>query len=136
MTASFVIPAPDDVRKKTVAVLGRPGSGKTLPLWIPSLFNNGGITAVIIALSILGEQNKNELEAVGIKAVSVTASNAFAGLYKDIAACKYLVVIVPPECAKSEAQFQKILSTKSFVAKLFNIVIDEAHCIFLWDSVF
>ncbi|KIJ28184.1 hypothetical protein M422DRAFT_270587 [Sphaerobolus stellatus SS14] len=145
MTVSFIIPTPDDIRKKTEAVFKRcpcdfqveaaltllqceyvilvapTGSGKTLPLWIPSLFNNSGITVTITALNILGEQNKNELKVVGIKAVSVTTSNASADLYKDITACKYHIVIIPPEHAKPNAQFQKILLTKSFIAKLFNI---------------
>ncbi|KIJ53200.1 hypothetical protein M422DRAFT_202163, partial [Sphaerobolus stellatus SS14] len=89
------------------------GSGKTLPSWIPCLFNDGGVTVVITALNILGEQNKSELEAAGIKAVSVTAPNASVELYKDIVACKYRVVIIPPERAKTDSQFQKIWLTKT-----------------------
>ncbi|KIJ25428.1 hypothetical protein M422DRAFT_139895, partial [Sphaerobolus stellatus SS14] len=77
-----------------VILVAPTGSDKTLPLWIPSLFNSSGITAIITALKV-----------VGIKVVSVTTSNASADLYKDIAACKYHIVIIPPERAKSDAQF-------------------------------
>ncbi|KAF8587808.1 hypothetical protein K439DRAFT_1299193, partial [Ramaria rubella] len=51
------------------------GSGKTLPFWMPLLFNDGGITVVIMALNVLGAQNQRDLEAAGIQVTAVTAES-------------------------------------------------------------
>jgi len=57
------------------------GSGKTLTFWIPLLFTRG-IIVLITALNILGDQNVNELTALGIPAVNITKDTASDSTFK------------------------------------------------------
>lgn len=46
------------------------------------MFNDNGITVIVTALNILGDQNVDELKGWGIPAVNVTANNISDKLFK------------------------------------------------------
>jgi superfamily II DNA helicase RecQ len=45
-------------------------SGKMLTFWIPLLFNEDGVTILIMALTVLGEKNVNKLLEASIAAIN------------------------------------------------------------------
>ncbi|KAI0688583.1 P-loop containing nucleoside triphosphate hydrolase protein [Cerioporus squamosus] len=121
--------------KQDVICISGTGSGKTLPFWMPLLFRPDGIQVVVTPLNILGSQNQNKLQALGIPAINVTADNATAKTIEDILACKYRVVVVNPEIAfKPRGVFERVWKSMAFMTRVISIVWDEAHLIKAWSS--
>lgn len=100
-TRSEDLPTVDEIREKTLRLLGRrpclwqckvtlsllrgdrdivcvsgTGSGKTLTFWMPLLFRPQGIQVVITPLNVLGGQNAKELARLGISAITICAKTA------------------------------------------------------------
>lgn len=61
---------------KDVVCISGTGSGKTLCFWIPLLFRPVGIQVIITPLNLLGDQNRQQLEKVGIKALTISGETA------------------------------------------------------------
>ncbi|KIJ09268.1 hypothetical protein PAXINDRAFT_164396 [Paxillus involutus ATCC 200175] len=113
------------------------GAGKTLTFWIPLLFNGNGISIIITALNGLGDQNIAELQRLAIPAVNVTGQNATDKLFKEIEERQYRVVIISPELITQDRRVKTILwQSKKFVSHIFNITIDEGHCVSEWGKEF
>ncbi|KAG1848875.1 hypothetical protein F4604DRAFT_1973383 [Suillus subluteus] len=72
------------LERKDVFTISPTGSSKTLTFWIPMLCNDGGITIIVTPLNILGDKNENEVRAMGISAVNLTAATATDQLFKVI----------------------------------------------------
>ncbi|KAI0685473.1 P-loop containing nucleoside triphosphate hydrolase protein [Cytidiella melzeri] len=88
--------------KDVLAVSGT-GSGKTLTFWLPLLFRAEGIQVIITPLNILGAQNKAQLAAKGIRAISVDAQ-------------------INPEIAlASGGPFEKLWRDREFVSHIISI---------------
>ncbi|KAF8582219.1 hypothetical protein K439DRAFT_1301937, partial [Ramaria rubella] len=49
------------LQRYSLILIAPTSAGKTLPFWMPLLFNSGGITVVITSLNILGAQNQRDL---------------------------------------------------------------------------
>lgn len=64
------------LRRHDTITIAATGSGKTLTFWIPLLFNDNGITIIITALNVLGDQNVKDLERLGIPAINLTPENS------------------------------------------------------------
>ena len=64
-------------RDRDVIIIAGTGMGKTLTFWMPLLFFPAGhIQVVITLLNILGKQNVELLEKVGMKAIFIGADTA------------------------------------------------------------
>jgi superfamily II DNA helicase RecQ len=131
------------------------GSGKTLCFLMPLLFNNHKITIIITALNLLGEQFCRQAKGAGISAIAVTAINNTRSTFQVCESQKsahdvtnhpsqsirdgvYQVILINPEILLQRNGFCKniLWSNKSFMAKVFNFVFDEGHCIVQWGSTF
>ena len=58
------------------------GAGKTLTFWMPLLFRKDGIQIIISPLNILGKQNVQDLAALGISGIALSAENATPANFK------------------------------------------------------
>ncbi|KLO16401.1 P-loop containing nucleoside triphosphate hydrolase protein [Schizopora paradoxa] len=120
---------------KNVVCSAATGFGKTLTFFMPLLFREDGIVIIVTALNILGTQNVEQLKAVGINGVSITAKTATKENFQDIKNGKYRVVVVNPEMLmKSRGDFEKLWDDKNFTSKLITVACDEAHCITSWGG--
>lgn len=129
------------------------GSGKTLTFWMPLLFIPDGIQLVVTPLNILGKQNVDTLEKVGIKAISMTAETATAEnfqvsreyhkndltglimLFQAIAEGRHRAVVTNIETlSKVGGGFEKLLGNKDFMSRIISIVWDESQCVSKWGD--
>ncbi|KIJ09295.1 hypothetical protein PAXINDRAFT_17613 [Paxillus involutus ATCC 200175] len=112
----------EQLKRRNMITVAPTGAGKTLTFWIPLLFNGDGISIIITALNGLGDQNIAELKQLGIPA--------------DIEEHKYRVIIMSPELITHNKHVSALWNSKRFIARIFNITIDEGHCISEWGKEF
>ncbi|KAG2136627.1 uncharacterized protein EDB93DRAFT_1045750, partial [Suillus bovinus] len=93
------------LQKKDVFTISPTGSGKTLTFWIPMLCNDDRITIIITPLNILGDKNENDVCAMGISAMNLTATTATDQVFKDIEDLRYQVISVSPERILQDQHF-------------------------------
>lgn len=62
-------------RKDTICIAPT-GAGKTLTFWLPLRFRPDNIVVVIMPLNILGVQNRQKLEKLGISAIAIDEETA------------------------------------------------------------
>ena len=72
---------------KNVICIAATGFGKTLTFLMPLLFSPDSIIIIVTALNILGKQNAEQLNAVGISSIAVNSENS--GDPKLYKACCY-----------------------------------------------
>ncbi|KIL55528.1 hypothetical protein M378DRAFT_188664 [Amanita muscaria Koide BX008] len=122
---------------KDVVVCAATGFGKTLTFWIPLVMaleeGRDKVSVVVTPLNLLGKQNVEVLEKVGIPAVAVDGESASEEVFKDIEAGKYRVIIINPELLIGNAHVKKLWKFK-FGSKILNFIFDEAHCISQWGD--
>jgi superfamily II DNA helicase RecQ len=139
---------------KDSLVIAPTGGGKTLPFWMPLLFDTNTVLVIVSPLSLLSYQHQGTLEKLnvasavltretitsspGILKIKVRAHGLFSlvmranVIYQNLATCR--VIIVSPEVAlenKALLEFWKYLCSKSCPVRL---IIDEAHTILAWSS--
>ncbi|KZT31069.1 hypothetical protein SISSUDRAFT_959977, partial [Sistotremastrum suecicum HHB10207 ss-3] len=57
---------------KDMIVISATGSGKTLPIWMPLVFDPKIFLVVVCPLNAIADQHAKELNDAGIKALSMT----------------------------------------------------------------
>ena len=67
---------------RDIVSIAATGAGKTLTFWMPLLFREDGIQIVISPLNILGKQNVEDLAALGISGIALSAENATPANFK------------------------------------------------------
>ena len=119
--------------KKDTLVLMPTGGGKSLCFQIPALVNEG-ICIVVSPLLALMEDQVNQLEEKGIKAMFIpggTSANDLDILLNNCAYGKYKFLYISPERLQNELVRQRIQKMNISL-----IAIDEAHCISEWGHDF
>ncbi|KIL65828.1 hypothetical protein M378DRAFT_47762, partial [Amanita muscaria Koide BX008] len=120
-----------------VVVSAATGFGKTLTFWIPLLMaleeGQDKIIFVVTPLNLLGRQNVETLEGLGIPAVAVDGQSISERVLKDIEAGSYRVIVINPELLMGNSAVAKLWKTK-FARKILTIIFDEAHCISQWGD--
>ncbi|KAI0741660.1 P-loop containing nucleoside triphosphate hydrolase protein [Daedaleopsis nitida] len=120
---------------KDVICISGTGSGKTLPFWIPLVLRPNGIQLIITPLNILGSQNRQQLEKLGISAINIVAKTATSENIQKILDLQCRVVVVNPETAlKLGGVFERVLKDRGFLERLISVVWDEAHLMTAWSS--
>ncbi|KAJ3492163.1 hypothetical protein NLI96_g179 [Meripilus lineatus] len=115
---------------RDVVCISGTGSGKTLTFWMPLLFRDGGIQVVITPLNILGEQNRRQLQRLGISAIAINGDTATPENLQEIMDLKHRVVVVNPEIAfKDGGSFGRVWKNQAFTSKIISIIWDEGHCV-------
>ena len=135
--------------KKHVLLQAGCGMGKTLGFLAWTL----GSLIVVTPLTLLGNQHMQNLTEVGISAINIDADTIascphvfeviiFMSINKpntndkqDIRSGAYHVMITSLEqLMKEGGDFQQLLRKTKFTSQLITIIIDEVHCLKLWNS--
>ncbi len=119
--------------KKDTLVLMPTGGGKSLCFQVPALINEG-VCVVISPLLALMEDQVNQLEKKGIKAMFIPGGTSAADLDILLNNCtygKYKFLYISPERLQNELVRQRIQKMNVSL-----IAIDEAHCISEWGHDF
>ncbi|KAF8450851.1 P-loop containing nucleoside triphosphate hydrolase protein [Boletus edulis BED1] len=121
--------------KDVVCVAGT-SMGKTLTFWIPLLFRRpDGIQIVVTPLNQLGQQQVENLESMGMRAIAINADTANEKNYEDIEKLTYQAIIISPEqLMKPGGRFEGLLRKKTFTKHIIAMIFDEAHCIMTWGK--
>ncbi|KAM6493360.1 P-loop containing nucleoside triphosphate hydrolase protein [Amanita muscaria] len=92
------------------------------------------ITFVVTPLNLLGKQNVEGLERVGLKAVAVNRESANTRTFKEIEEGFYSVIIINPELLMNSPEILKLWKNKRFTSHILNFIFDEGHCISQWGK--
>ena len=134
--------------KKHVLLQAGCGMGKTLGF----LARTSGSLIVVTPLTLLGDQHMQNLTEVGISAINIDTDTIASCLHvfeviifmsinepntnnkQDIGSGAYRVVITSLEqLMKEGGDFQWLLRKTKFALQLITIIIDEVHCLKLWN---
>ncbi|KAF8270417.1 hypothetical protein EI94DRAFT_1536692, partial [Lactarius quietus] len=96
------------LQQRDLVLLASTGSGKTLTFWMPLLFNEDGITIVVMPLVILGDKNVAELSDVSIPMLNLTMESVTDDTFKEIESLKYCVIITSPKHVLKDHQFLEL----------------------------
>ncbi|KAG8712320.1 hypothetical protein FRC09_019993 [Ceratobasidium sp. 395] len=98
---------------------------KTLIVWI------------ISPLNALANQQVRTFTKWNIRAVAVNSTTTYSGIYKDILAGKYQVVISSIEAFTDTTRLLPIIQSEELARQRKHVAImDEAHCIVKWGKLF
>ncbi|KIP02702.1 hypothetical protein PHLGIDRAFT_78720, partial [Phlebiopsis gigantea 11061_1 CR5-6] len=123
------------LERHDVVCIAPTGVGKTLTFWLPLLFKPDGVVVVITPLNILGSQNRVQLEALGITAISLDARTATKENIEAAREGRYQVIVVNPEIAFGyKSPFEEVWKDEKFAKSLTVVVFDEAHCVSSWGD--
>ena len=119
---------------KHAVVMQPTGSGKSICFQLPP-FIGGGIALVIAPTLSLIHDQVHHLRSKGIPATFLCSTQKDHTIAVGISAGEYKVVYVTPErLFPGGSQPNYLFQSLASKGKICLIVVDEAHCIFTWQS--
>ncbi|EGN96635.1 hypothetical protein SERLA73DRAFT_154130 [Serpula lacrymans var. lacrymans S7.3] len=82
------------------------------------------------------EKNVDELQSLGFLAINLNNETATDENFEDIKRLKYRVILTSPERVRHDSRFKDLWKCTRFTERLFNVTIDEGHCISEWGDGF
>ncbi|KAG8725671.1 hypothetical protein FRC12_024139, partial [Ceratobasidium sp. 428] len=122
---------------RDVFLIAGTGFGKTLPFVMNCWVNKTLIVWIISPLNALANQQVRTFTKWNIRAVAVNSTTTYSGIYKDILAGKYQVVISSIEAFTDTTRLLPIIQSEELARQRKHVAImDEAHCIVKWGKLF
>ncbi|KAL1730164.1 hypothetical protein EV714DRAFT_284362 [Schizophyllum commune] len=116
------------------------GQGKTGAAAAPfALERNATKTTLMISPLIVlqNEMVKTFQDEFGLPAVAISSAvDLTDGLFREIVAGKYRIVLLSPEMLLSHRFIERVLRKPAFRSRVYSIFVDEAHCISHWGADF
>ncbi|KAF8316502.1 P-loop containing nucleoside triphosphate hydrolase protein, partial [Cantharellus anzutake] len=109
------------------------GTGKTYTFFLPALYEQSGVTFIIVPLKKLAHQHRESAVKLGLSAMTLEAETISKEVINEIAEIKYKYVILGPDLLTSELMRLLWRNTK-FVSQINRIIVDETHCVTQWLS--
>ncbi|KAF8599796.1 hypothetical protein BDV93DRAFT_406082, partial [Ceratobasidium sp. AG-I] len=125
------------LRGKDTFLISPTSSGKSITFLMPFIWQKSGVCILISPLQLLGSQHAAHpaLEALGIRAINVTAKTATEEAFKEMALGKFQLIVTSPEYVEQDFRFRKYLwDSKSFCKMVKRLVFDEARCVMDWGG--
>ncbi|KAG8776895.1 hypothetical protein FRC12_000635 [Ceratobasidium sp. 428] len=122
---------------RDVFILAGTGFGKTLPFIMNCWIDKKLIVWIVTPLNALANQQVKTFKGWGIKSVAVNSTTTRSGLYREIRAGKFQVIISSIEAFTDTSRLLPIIKSPRLAQQHKQVVVvDEAHCIAKWGKLF
>lgn len=131
------------------------GAGKTMTFWLPMLYEESGISVIVVPLKDLGDQLASQASSLGMTSVSIkretlqedndvvkvsdvlwmSFSSYLHAFEQRIEQGTYRVITMGPELLL-DPRFHNLFSRPALSNRVKRIIIDEAHCVHEWGGSF
>lgn len=125
---------------KDVVLIAGCGWGKSLVYFLPLILWNKGVVVIVSPLrAIMTEQNE-KLKELGIKSTCLMGGGrgetVTDGTIAELKKGSFRAVFMTPEIMFENKRLQGLWYSKEWHSQLLAIVLDEAHCVYLWGNDF
>ncbi|KDQ05581.1 hypothetical protein BOTBODRAFT_149878 [Botryobasidium botryosum FD-172 SS1] len=125
------------VQDKDAILIAGTGCGKTLAYVMPCFIDPKTTVIIVSPLNALEQNQAAQFSKWGLRATAVNAKtlSETPKLIEGISGGFFQVVITSPENLRSPQMLRPVLTNPEFTKQL-KVVVDEAHCIYLWGPKF